>query len=115
LVSLPLSASEEKIMQTMAGTLMPEEQARILQQQQPLIDALRANGGGALAFNPAATAGVQGGQTTQGTDQFGNALGQLLGQGGSYLKQNFNTANQYGTNPLSQQTNMLQAQDAAFL
>ena len=109
------SPSKEKIMQTMAGTLMPEEQARILQQQQPLIDALRANGGGAMAFNPAATAGVQGGQMPQGTDQFGNALGQALGQGGSYLKQNFATANQYGTNPLSQQTNMLQAQDAAFL
>ena len=99
----------------MAGKLMPEEQARILQQQQPLIDALRANGGGAMAFNPSANTGVQGGQMPQGTDQFGNVLGQALGQGGSYLKQNFATANQYGTNPLSQQTNMLQAQDAAFL
>lgn len=103
-------------MQTMAGTLMPEEQARILQQQQPLIDALRANGGGAMAFNPSANAGVQGGQMPQSTsDQLGSILGQALGKGGGYLKQNFATANQYGTNPLSQQTNMLQAQDAAFL
>lgn len=100
-------------MTTMAGTLTPEEQVRIQQMQQPLIDALRA--GGSMAFDPNATVGVQGGQSSQGTDQFGNALGSALGKGGQWAGQNFATANQYGTNPFSEQTNMLQAQDAAFL
>jgi hypothetical protein len=109
--------SKEKIMQTMAGTLMPEQQALILQQQQPLIDALRANGGGAMAFNPAATTGVQGvagggnGMSQFASNALGGAVNGILKQGVG----NFNTANQYGTTPFSQQTNMLQAQDAAFL
>ena len=67
-------------MQTMAGTLMPEEQARILQQQQPLIDALRGGGGGALAFNPSANTGFQGGQGMQGGNQLDAfKTGQSLG------------------------------------
>lgn len=100
-------------MQTMAGTLMPEQQALILQQQQPLIDALRANGSGAMAFNPAATTGLQ---SSGGMQGFGSeAVNRAAMAGLKQLGGNFSTAKQYGTNPLSQQTNMLQAQDAAFL
>lgn len=101
-------------MQTMAGTLMPEEQALILQQQQPLIDALRANGGGAMGFNPSSQAfqgGNSGGMQGFAKDAVGNAAMGAL----NAVKGNFATANQYGTNPFSQQTGMLQAQDAAFL
>ena len=45
-----------------------------------------------------------------GMDQLAQLLGNGLGQGAG----NIGTAMQYGTNPFSQQTNMLAAQDAAF-
>lgn len=59
------------------------------------------------AGNRVVSAGAMGDGLTQGG--IGAMGGALRGMG-----QNIGTAAQYGTNPFSQQTNMLAAQDAAF-
>lgn len=95
-------------MNVMPGTLTPEQ----MQMQQAIVEALRQpqiaqQAAPMMQSNRVvAASGVMG----QGVD----ALGQGLGKFGDSLGFNMRTANTYGTNPLSQQTNMLAAQDAAF-
>lgn len=101
-------------MDWMTGTRSPEQMAE-LDQQQALVEALRQTS----SFNPNGTQQqqqlAQGGQ--QGGDPSGGlagGLGNLAGQGANWIGGNLSTASQYGTNPFSQQTNMLQAQNAGF-
>lgn len=101
-------------MEWMAGTYSPEMMAQ-QNQQQMLVDALRQTS----SFNPNGTPQqqqlAQGGQ--QGGDPSGglaSGLGSLAGQGAGWVGGNLGTASQYGTNPFSQQTNMLQAQSAGM-
>ena len=90
----------------MPGTLAPEQVGQ-QQQQQMLIDALR-NGIGQQAAPTQAGKVQSAGYVGQGMDP--SAIGGAFGKVGN----NLGTAAQYGTNPFSQQTNMLAAQDAAF-
>lgn len=96
----------------MLGTASPEEMAQ-QQQQQALVDALRQQS----TFNPAQAQQLAPQQAPAGDASGGLAggLGNMVGQGANWLGNNMSTANKYGTNVGSQQTNMLQAQDAAFL
>jgi len=97
-------------MDWMAGTYSPETMAE-LNQQQALVDALRQtssfNPNGILQQQQLAQGGQQGGDPSGG---LAGGLGSLVGQGAG----NVGTAMQYGTNPFSQQTNMLQAQNAGL-
>ena len=98
-------------MNWMSGTLSPEQMAAQMQQQQALTNALRQTG----SFNPNGTPQQQ--QLAQGGQQGGDPSGGLAGGLGSLVGQgagNVGTAMQYGTNPFSQQTNMLQAQNAGL-
>ena len=95
-------------MNVMPGTLTPEQ----MQMQQAIVEALRQpqiaqQAAPMMQSNRVVAAS---GGMGQGVD----ALGQGLGKFGDSLGFNMRTANTYGTNPLSQQTNMLAAQDAAF-
>ncbi len=93
-------------MNYMAGTLSPEE-AQQMQMQQAMVDALRQQPTmqqAAPQQGQVVSAGALG--DGMNTDMIGGALR----KGG----QNIGTAMDYGTNPFSQQTNMLAAQDAAF-
>jgi len=97
-------------MDWMAGTYSPEMMAE-LNQQQALVDALRQTS----SFNPNGIPQQQ--QLAQGGQQGGDPSGGLAGGLGSLIGQgagNVGTAMQYGTNPFSQQTNMLQAQNAGL-
>ena len=97
----------------MPGTVDPNMQAP-MPGQDALVQALRGFGGGGGA--PAQYGNVQSaGYIGQGMNA--DAIGKALGQGVSGLGNMFNnigTAQQYGTNPFSQQTNMLAAQNAGF-
>ena len=91
----------------MSGTLSPEQ----MQQQgmqQAMIDALRQQ--------PQQVAPQQGVRQVVSAGGLGDGMDTGL-IGGALRKagNNIGTAAQYGTNPFSQQTNMLAAQDAAFL
>ena len=96
----------------MLGTASPEEMAQ-QRQQQMLVDALRQQS----TFNPAQGQQMAPQQAPAGDANSGLAggLGNMVGQGANWLNGNVGTANKYGTNIGAQQTNMLQAQDAAFL
>ena len=95
-------------MNTMTGTLSPDQ----MMQQQRLVEALRApqvqqmahtqSHGGQLAAVPQAAS-------------WASPVGQALGNVGNSALFNVQPANKYGTSPFSQQTDMLAAQDAAFL
>jgi hypothetical protein len=97
---------------TMAGTLLPQQMQQQNQQQsmqQAIIEALRNN--------QQQAAPAQAGEVTT-TGAFGdgmdtNAIGGAIKKGYDWLG-NTGTANTYGTNPFSQQTSMLAAQDAFF-
>ena len=92
----------------MSGTLSPEQ----MQQQgmqQAMIDALRNSGPQQVAPQQGARQVVSAGGLGAGMDT--GLIGGALRKAGN----NIGTAAQYGTNPFSQQTNMLAAQDAAFL
>lgn len=95
-------------MNYMAGTLSPEQMA----QMQMLSQALRGGGSGGQqsAFNPAKRNQVQDTGAFEmgagGISALGGKLGGAIG--------NIGTAMNYGTTPFSQQTNMLQAQNAGF-
>ena len=93
----------------MAGTLTPE-QMTASPQQQAIIDALRG-GTGSQQFNPSATTGVQG--SSQGFQMSQPGMS-TIGDGLNYGMNNIATANRYGTDIGSQQTGMLQAQDAGM-
>jgi len=97
-------------MNWMSGTLSPEQMAAQMQQQQALTDALRQTS----SFNPNGIPQQQ--QLAQGGQQGGqpNGMGTLLGKGLNYGAGNIATANRYGTNIGSEQTGMLQAQDAGM-
>lgn len=90
----------------MSGTLSPEQ----MQQQgmqQAMIDALRQQ--------PQQVAPQQGARQVVSAGGLGDGMD--AGMIGGALRKagnNIGTAAQYGTNPFSQQTNMLAAQDAAF-
>ena len=96
----------------MAGTLLPQQQQQQQGMQQALIEALRGQ-------QQQQAAPVQQGRVVgANADPSGlnaGAIGQALGNGISGIGNNLRTASTYGTNPFSQQTNMLAAQDAAFL
>jgi len=102
-------------MDWMAGTLSPEQMAQQNRQQQALVEALRQ----ASTFDPnnaggqqlVQSSGAAGGDNTAGG---ADALGGMLGKGLGYGVDNIATANRYGTNVGSQQTGMLQAQDAGM-
>ena len=94
----------------MAGTLLPQQQQQ-QGMQQALIEALRGQ------QQQQAAPAQQGRVVSANADPSGmntNAIGQVLGDGISGIGNNLSTAKTYGTNPFSQQTNMLAAQDAAF-
>lgn len=95
-------------MNVMPGTFTPEQ----LQMQQAIVEALRQP-----QMAQQATPMMQSNRVVAASGGMGqgmDALGQGLGKFGDSLGFNMRTANTYGTNPLSQQTNMLAAQDAAF-
>lgn len=91
----------------MSGTLSPEQ----MQQQgmqQAMIDALRQQ--------PQQVAPQQGARQVASAGGLGDGMDAgLIGGALRKVGNNIGTAAQYGTNPFSQQTNMLAAQDAAFL
>ena len=95
--------------QVMAGTLLPGQM-----DMKALVDALRQQ---PQSQQPVM---AQQGQVTSAhpTDGGGqpmyDQMGRLIGQGVNYLGSNPGAALRYDTNPFSQQTNMLAAQDAAF-
>lgn len=97
----------------LAQHIIDPRQAQQRAQQQAVVDALRSP-----QFTQANTpvGQVQAANTPatmQSNDQMMSNLGGLAG---SAMKQfNVPTALKYGTNPGSQQTSMLAAQDAAFL
>lgn len=95
--------------QVMPGTVDPSQQQQG-QFQQQLVDALRNFGGGAPQQQGQRITSANAGGEGMDTD----ALGQALGKGAGYLGSNFSTAMQYGTNPFSDQTSMLMAQNAGF-
>jgi hypothetical protein len=100
-------------MDWMAGTYSPEMMAE-LNQQQALVEALRQTS----SFNPNGIPQQQ--QLAQGGQQGGQSnglvsgMGTMLGKGLNYGAGNIATANRYGTNIGSEQTGMLQAQDAGM-
>ena len=95
-------------MNTMTGTLSPDQ----MMQQQRLVEALRAP-----QVQQMAQAQSHGGQLAAAPQSANWAapVGQALGNMGNNALFNMQTANKYGTNPFSQQTDMLAAQDAAFV
>ena len=94
-------------MDMMAGTLAPEQMAQ-QQRQQMMVDALRAGMQQSPSVQRAGNVVSAGGGVA---DSFNtNALGGALGNLGG----NLGTAFKYDTNPFSQQTAMLRAQDAGF-
>ena len=98
-------------MNVMAGTMTPEQMAM----QQRIVEALRAPQVQQMAQAQAAQTGSQSpasGQMGQAVSDFASPIGKALG---GYVGNNLSTSMKYGTNPFSQQTNMLAAQDAAFL
>lgn len=101
-------------MEWMEGTLSPEQMAAQQQQQQMLVDALRQT----PMFDPNNAEGQQvvqaGGAGGDSTGGMAGGLGDLLGNGLTSMAGNVGTANRYGTNIGSQQTGMLQAQDAGM-
>ena len=93
----------------MPGTLLPQQQQQQQSEQQAIIEALR----GTQQTAPAQQGRVVSANADLGglnTDAFGRALGGSLEGVGNNLR----AAGTYGTNPFSQQTNMLAMQDAAF-
>jgi hypothetical protein len=96
-------------MEYMPGTLSPEEMA----QMQMFAEALRAPGVQQSSFNPSA-GGLQMPQQNVGNAFAG---GVQMGKPFAVTPTDYNRqiANQYGTTAGSQQTNILAAQDAAFL
>ena len=98
-------------MDAMAGTMTPERMAM----QQQLAEVLRAPQVQRIAQAQAAQTGSQSpasGQMGQAVSDFASPIGKALG---GYVGNNLGASMKYGTNPFSQQTNMLAAQDAAFL
>ena len=93
-------------MNTMAGTLAPEQMAQ-QQRQQMMVDALRASTRSPAAQRAGNVVSANGGVADSfNTNALGGALGNLGGNLGAAFK--------YDTNPFSQQTAMLRAQDAGF-
>ena len=98
-------------MDAMAGTMTPERMAM----QQQLAEVLRAPQVQRIAQAQAAQTGSQSpasGQMGQAVSDFASPIGKALG---GYVGNNLGASMKYGTSPFSQQTNMLAAQDAAFL
>ena len=98
-------------MNAMAGTMTPEQMAM----QQQLAEVLRAPQVQQIAQAQAAQTGSQSpasGQMGQAVSDFASPIGKALG---GYVGNNLGASMKYGTNPFSQQTNMLAAQDAAFV
>ena len=95
--------------QVMAGTLLPGQM-----DMKAIIDALRQQPQSQQPLM-AQQGQVTSAHPTNGSGQpMYDAMGRLIGKGASYLGNNLGASLRYDTNPFSQQTNMLAAQDAVF-
>ena len=95
--------------QVMAGTLLPGQM-----DTKAIIDALRQQPQSQQPLMTQQDQVVSAHPTDDSGQSMYDAMGRLIGKGVSYVGNNLGTALRYDTNPFSQQTNMLAAQDAAF-
>ena len=99
-------------MNMMPGTMSPEQLGMVSDQQQPLIDALRQGGNPQMQQQQSQQQIIPVGSMVD--PQVAALLGKGLGAGVNWLADDLSTANTYGTNPMSEQTRMLQAADAGL-